>query len=76
MATNVRVKLNDREKEQLKHNDSSYLTTLMRRFKKQVEKNDILYEVKKREFYMNKTLKRKEKDKRAKIRNLKNKKNF
>ena len=45
--------------------------TMLKRFKKQVLKDDILYECKIREHFMNPAEKRREKAKRAKIRNLK-----
>lgn len=51
-----------------------FLDSMIRRFKKQVESEDILYECKKREFFLKKSLKRKEKSKRAKIREIKRKK--
>ena len=49
-------------------NPNMYLDTMLRRFKKQVENEGILDECKRREFFLKKSLKRKEKSKRAKIR--------
>ena len=51
-----------------------FLDSMLRRFKKQVENEDILYECKKREFFLKKSIRRREKSKRAKIRELKYKK--
>lgn len=47
----------------LRENES--FEELMRRFKREVNKSDILYECKKRQFYLPKALKRKEKGKHA-----------
>ena len=50
--------------------------TMLKRFKKQVLKDDILYECKKREHFMNAAEKRREKSKRARIRSLKKSKKY
>ena len=51
------------------------IDSLMKRFKRKVMEEGILDEVRRREFFVNKSTKRREKSKRAKIRALKNKKN-
>ncbi len=48
-----------------------HLDDLLRRFKKQVENEDIIGECRRREFFLKKSLKRREKSKRAKIREIK-----
>ena len=52
-----------------------HLDTMLRRFKKQVEAEGILEECRRREFFLKKSIKRKEKSKRAKIREIKANKN-
>lgn len=52
-------------------NPNMHLDTLLRRFKKQVEAQGILEDCKKHEFFLKKSLRRKEKSKKAKIRNIK-----
>lgn len=47
------------------------IDSMLRRFKKRVVDDGILDEVRKRQFFMSKSLKRAEKSKRARIRNLK-----
>lgn len=47
------------------------ISSLLRRFKRVVASEEILFEVKKREFFIKKPLARKEKAKRAMIRNKK-----
>lgn len=49
--------------------------SMLRRFKKLIMNEDILYEFRKRQYFMSKSSKRKEKSKRARIRDLKAKKN-
>ena len=51
-----------------------YLDQMLRRFKKQVENEGILDECRRRQYFLKKSLKRKEKSKRAKIREIKYKK--
>lgn len=48
-----------------------HLDDMLRRFKKQVEVQCILDDCKKHEFFLKKSLRRKEKSKKAKIRNIK-----
>ena len=48
-----------------------HLDAMIRRFKKQVEAQGILEDCKKHEFFLKKSLRRKEKSKKAKIRNIK-----
>lgn len=48
-----------------------HLDYLIKRFKKQVEQDGILDECKRREYFLKKSLKRREKSKRAKIRDIK-----
>ena len=48
-----------------------HLDAMLRRFKKQVEAQGILEDCKKHEFFLKKSLRRKEKSKKAKIRNIK-----
>lgn len=50
---------------------NKHLDTMLRRFKKQVEAQGILEDCKKHEFFLKKSLRRKEKSKKAKIRNIK-----
>lgn len=52
-------------------NPNLYLDTMLRKFKKQVEAQGILEDCKKHEFFLKKSLRRKEKSKKAKIRNIK-----
>lgn len=47
------------------------ISSLLRRFKRMVASEEILFEVRKREFFVKKPLARKEKEKRAMIRNKK-----
>lgn len=53
------------------NNPNLYLDSLLRKFKKQVLAEEILDECKRRSFFLKKSLKRKEKSKRAKIRAIK-----
>lgn len=53
------------------NNPNASLDTLLRRFKKQVQQDGTLDECKRREFFLKKSLKRKEKSKRAKIARIK-----
>lgn len=53
------------------NNPNLHLETLLRRFKKQVELQGIFDDCKKHEFFLKKSLRRKEKSKKAKIRNIK-----
>jgi len=48
-----------------------HLDDMLRRFKKQVEVQGILDDCRKHEFFLKKSLRRKEKSKKAKIRNIK-----
>ena len=48
-----------------------FLDQMIRRFKKQVENEGIIEECRRREFFLKKSLKRREKSKRAKIREIK-----
>ena len=50
---------------------NEFLDSMLRRFKKQVESEGIIEECRRREFFLKKSLKRKEKSKRAKIREIK-----
>lgn len=52
-------------------NPNVALDSLLRRFKKQIQQEGILEECKRREFFLKKSLKRKEKSKRAKIARIK-----
>lgn len=52
-------------------NPNLHLENMLRRFKKQVINEEILEECKRRQFFLKKSLKRKEKAKRAKIRAIK-----
>ena len=67
----AKVELNKEELELLTNapveNKNMYLDYLLRRFKKKVQLEGILDECKRREFFLKKSLKRKEKSKRAKI---------
>ena len=47
------------------------LDSMLRRFKKQVENEGIIEECRRRQFFLKKSLKRREKSKRAKIREIK-----
>ena len=49
------------------------LDSLLRRFKKQVKRDNIIEDCKKHQFFLKKSLKRKEKSKRAKIRAIRGK---
>lgn len=71
----AKVTLNKQEKEWLEQEETRNLAleSMLKRFKRQVTQSDILYEVKKRQYFLNKREKREEKDKRAKIRALKTK---
>lgn len=76
----ARVQLNAHDFEEIRKSEkpelaiNMFLDTMIRRFKKQVENEGILEECRKREFFLKKSLKRKEKSKRAKIREIKRKK--
>lgn len=54
-------------------NPNLHLEDLLRKFKKQVVNEEILDECKRRKYFLKKSLKRKEKSKRARIRALKKK---
>lgn len=73
----ARVQLRPDELEMLRtntENPNAYLDSMLRRFKKQVQAEGILEECKRREFFLKKSIKRKEKSKRAKIALIKEKK--
>ena len=53
------------------NNVNAGLDSMLRRFKKQVQADDILEECKRREYFLKKALKRKEKSRRAKIARIK-----
>jgi len=53
------------------NNVNAALDSMLRRFKKQVQQEQILEECKRREFFLKKALKRREKSKRAKITRIK-----
>lgn len=73
----ARVALNSHDFEEIRNQENPdasvnmFLDQLLRRFKKQVENEDIINECRRREFFLKKSIKRKEKSKRAKIRELK-----
>lgn len=69
----ARVSLRPDELELCKdtNNVNAGLDSMLRRFKKQVQSEMILEECKRREFFLKKSLKRKEKSKRAKIARIK-----
>jgi len=54
-----------------KQEPNLFLDTLVKRFKKQVEAQGILEDYKKHDFFMKKSIRRREKSKRAKIRAIK-----
>lgn len=76
----AKVALNSHDFEEIKNQEkpeasvNMFLDQLIRRFKKQVENEDIINECRRREFFLKKSIKRREKSKRAKIRDLKFKK--
>lgn len=53
------------------NNVNAGLDSMLRRFKKQVQQEQILDECKRREFFLKKAIKRREKSKRAKIARIK-----
>ena len=53
------------------NNPNLYLESMLRKFKKQIIAEEKLEECKRRSFFLKKSLKRKEKSKRAKIRAIK-----
>jgi len=63
-----------RKQEKPEASINMFLDSMLRRFKKQVENEGILEECRRREFFLKKSLKRKEKSKRAKIREIKRRK--
>lgn len=66
----VKVTLRQEELEELKHNRENpnlYLDSLLRRFKKACSDSKVIEECRKREYFLKKSLKRKEKSKRARI---------
>lgn len=71
----AKVTLRPEEVEQLRNSTvedkNAYLDSMLRRFKKQVQQEMILEECKRREFFLKKSLKRREKSKRAKIARIK-----
>lgn len=69
----ARVELSARDLQESleKNNPNLFLDVMLKRFKKQVEAQGILDDCKKHEFFMKKSIKRREKSKRAKIRNIK-----
>ena len=60
-----------RNSEKPEESVNMFLDTMIRRFKKQVENEGIIEECRRREFFLKKSLKRREKSKRAKIREIK-----
>ncbi len=71
----AKVQLNAHELQEClaQGNPNYHLDNMLRRFKKQVIADEIIEECKRREFFLKKSIKRREKSKRAKIRALKNK---
>ena len=67
----AKVTLRPEEVEQMRQGENTYLDAMVRRFKKQVQQEMILEECKRREFFLKKSLKRREKSKRAKIARIK-----
>ena len=69
----AKVQLNPHDLQDCITNDNPnmFLDSMLRKFKKQVEAQGILEDCKKHEFFMKKSLRRKEKSKKAKIRNIK-----
>ena len=73
----ARVALNQHDFEEIRNQEkpeeavNMFLDGMIRRFKKQVENEDIINECRRREFFLKKSIKRREKSKRAKIRELK-----
>lgn len=63
-----------RKSEKSEASANMFLDAMLRRFKKQVTNEDIIGECRRREFFLKKSLKRKEKSKRAKIREIQRKK--
>lgn len=63
-----------RKSEKPEQSINMFLDQMIRRFKKQVENEGILEECRRREYFLKKSLKRKEKSKRAKIREIKRRK--
>lgn len=79
----IKVELNNYEKEDLIANPhpedrghNLYLDSLLRRFKQQVRNSRIREEVQKREYFLKKSLRRKEKNKAAKIRRIQEEKQY
>lgn len=73
----AKVALNQHDFEEIRNQENPeacvnmFLDQLVRRFKKQVENEDIINECRRREFFLKKSIKRREKSKRAKIRDIK-----
>ncbi len=67
----VVLSAHDQKESYEKGQPNMFLDTMLRKFKKQVEAEDILGECKRREFFLKKSLRRREKAKRAKIRDIK-----
>lgn len=76
----VKVELNKYEQAELYSNPylnrNNYLDSLLRRFKQQVRNARIMEECQKREYFLKKSLRRKEKDKAAMIRRIQEEKNY
>lgn len=73
----LRVELFKEELDKIKREQEDpnfYLDSMLKRFKKQVIESGVLEECRRREFFLKKSLARKEKSKRAKIRLIKNNK--
>lgn len=69
----AKVYLTRDEIELNKTQPNASLDAMLRRFKKQVRRDEIIEDVKRHEFFLKKSLRRKEKSKRAKIKALMNK---
>ena len=69
----VELSSHDLQECMAKGNPNLHLDDMMRKFKKQVINDEIIDECKRREFFLKKSIKRREKAKRAKIRALKSK---
>lgn len=63
----AKVYLRKEELEMEREHPGSSLDALMKRFKKQVKASEIIEECRRREYFLSKSLKRKEKSKRARI---------
>lgn len=66
----AKVYLTKDELEMEREKPGSSLDSLIRRFRKQVKRDEILEECMRREFFLKKSLKRREKSKRARIKAL------